>query len=150
MTESGSKAELHLWIAVIALSILTGCGEDQTPCSVHADCSNSRESLEAGRCGPMVACVAGGCIAWCPDTCTDARAEVNPCSDPGHICALSIEQSIEQSIEGPPPTSRCSATEIQCSKRDDCPLYKPGADGEWACEDGICRFPGFHYVYENP
>ena len=118
---------------VVLLVCSLGCGEDATSCEVHADCVSSRESSEAGRCGPEAACVSGKCAAWCPQDCTATEQTVNTC-DEGYVCTVH---------------SRCRATEIECEQADECPSYRPG-DGEWTCESGTCRFPGFAYLYENP
>ncbi len=140
---------LSAFAILTSLMLAPGCGDartesSRTPCAVHDDCWSSTEASEQGRCGPNVACVEGGCIAWCPEQCTVVREDVNPCSEPGWICGEPLN-SVDQ---GQFPT--CRATEIGCESRDDCPKYRPDADGEWACTDGVCRFPDFEYPYENP
>lgn len=111
---------------------------EENECVVHADCWDSPIAQDQGRCGPQVACIEGTCDAWCPDLCEVIDPNVNPCPEPGWICApIAI---------GP----RCSPVEVECQTIDDCPDYRPSPEGSWTCEQGICRFPGFHYLYENP
>ena len=129
----------RLFLAVVMLSILACDSSDENECIVHDDCWNSPVSQELGRCGGTVACVEGVCDAWCPEPCEISDPEVNPCTKPGWICAPFDAT-----------WSRCKPTEVDCETIDDCPDYRPSADGAWTCDEGICRFPGFSYLYENP
>jgi hypothetical protein len=129
-----------LALAALLASCVAGCGDDATPCDVHADCNGSKESLEAGRCGPSSACVDGECIAWCPQRCGPLADDDAPCED-GYVCT--------EPMSGPAGRPICSATEIECEDAAQCPKERPG-DGEWTCEDQVCRFPGFSYLYPQP
>lgn len=121
------------------LVCVAACGDDDaTPCDVHADCVDSKEGLEAGRCGPSSACVAGECVAWCPQPC-GAEADVASCED-GYVCSEPMSGMAGRAI--------CSATEIACDDVAQCPKERPG-DGEWTCDDQVCRFPAFSYLYED-
>jgi len=127
-------------VVAAMLGLWLGCGDDEgTACARHTDCTNSQEAMDVGRCAPEAACVEGHCRAWCPQTCSVALEDVNPCEE-GYVCS--------ESVSGVEPRTTCRATEIACDSADQCPLYRPG-DGAWSCEDNICRFPGFSYLYEE-
>jgi hypothetical protein len=129
----------RLVLAVVLSGVLACDASDETACVVHDDCWSSPISQAQGRCGPQVACIEGVCDAWCPDSCEVTDPDVNPCTEPGWICAP---------VDG--SWSRCSPTEIDCETIDDCPHHRPARNGAWTCDDGICRFPGFSYLYRNP
>lgn len=128
------------FIAALLVAFAAGCGDDATSCDVHADCNGSKESLEAGRCGPSSACVDNECVAWCPQQCGAQADGDEPCED-GYVCTEPMSGTVGRAI--------CSATEIECEDAAQCPKERPG-DGEWTCEDSICRFPGFSYLYPQP
>lgn len=112
-------------------------------CTIHSDCYNSPISREQGRCGPEVACIDGVCDAWCPgDACETTDQAVNACSEAGWICADALAPGFMFGV--------CRATDIWCDSVDQCPKYRPSNEGEWTCEGGYCRFPGFLYLYQNP
>jgi len=125
-----------------------GCGG--TSCKVPADCQNSDEAKELGRCAPQEAiCFHGECRVGCTDTCTALEQEVRPCPG-GSICTES--KSRPNPASGRNPTSTCTRAAIACTSADDCPLVIPPtatASGAWACNEGVCRFPGFRLAYED-
>lgn len=131
-----------LGLLIVTVSACGDGNDERSACVLHADCSSSPEALSLGRCAPEIACVEGGCMAWCAERCSVAREDVNPCTTEGWICA-------ESQSAGTTEFAVCRATEISCSSASDCPKYLPKGDGAWTCESDVCRFPGFAYAYEN-
>jgi hypothetical protein len=127
-----------LLISTLLFASAAGCDDDDaSSCDVHADCTNSKEAFEAGRCAAVAACVDNECVAWCPQRCGTDEADAAPCED-GYVCTEPMSGTVARAI--------CSATEIECEDATQCPKDRPG-DGEWTCEDRRCRFPGFSYLY---
>ena len=114
-----------------------------TPCETASDCAGSAEAEAAGRCGPELACIDGACRAECLGHCeiTPTRFPTNPCES-GGLCDQPAQPTTISS------GFRCTKLPIRCRVATDCPVFKPDA-GDWSCEDGVCRFPGFRYEYED-
>ena len=139
------KALTH-GVAIALSGMLGACAtsgaEKSQPvaCETVDDCSEFAEEL--GRCAPEVYCVDYQCAGACPQACEGVDAFVNPCEDGSYICN-----------EPTGPAERgaryfCTALPIACDAEEDCPLYRPDANGAWECSQGFCRFPGFAYASE--
>lgn len=124
-------------MACVALFPAVGCA--RTSCRVDADCVDSDEARDLGRCAPQDAvCTAGACSVRCTRPCTVERADTNPCPD-GLICNQSATRRPDQGW-----ATYCTRGLVRCQTPADCPTYLPG-DGAWSCDAGTCRFPGFTY-----
>ena len=80
-------------------------------------------------------CSGGTCYADCANSCIAVRTDVNPCPSP-RFCA--------------PALGVCKIIPIRCSSANDCPVYLPplddGGSAAWACDAGICSYPGTDYA----
>lgn len=116
-------------------------GEKQFVCSEHHDCLEAVDA-HPERCAPKDwHCDAGVCKVFCAQPCQVVRQDFNPCDDATLLCnepASGTELSF------------CTGRPIECSSASDCPLFRPSQDGDWTCDsEGVCRFPGFSYAYED-
>lgn len=120
--------------------LITMAACDGDHCSTDADCAGSPASQQAGRCGPEVACVESTCRAECAAfVCKVVRQDENPCPNE-RICTQTAKTVGDE--------GRCTNKPISCRSTEDCPLYRPNANGDWSCDEGICRFPGHRYNWE--
>lgn len=133
---------------LVATATSGGCNK-ATTCSSWQDCQTSDEANELRPCpngdeGATIhvdtSCVQGTCHAECASTCIPYA-----CGKAGAVC------------ETPPPVlpvspsnvvHSCTKNPIACTTAADCPLEKPSEAGEWTCESGFCRFPGFTYAFD--
>lgn len=137
----GARSALAFVVAFgatcLALSPAVGCA--RTSCRVDADCIDSDEARDVGRCAPQDAvCTGGACSVRCTRPCTVERADTNPCPD-GLLCNQSETRRPDQGW-----ATYCTRGLVRCETPADCPIYRPG-EGAWSCDDGTCRFPGFAY-----
>ena len=107
-------------------------------CEVNEDCVDSKavRAFDNYRCGPIdYYCLGAKCHAACEDRCTDVAGTATSCQEP-RVCAP------RRSGE-----SACSMKPVTCETLSDCPVSVPpaAAPGEWACEAGVCVFPGWDY-----
>jgi hypothetical protein len=121
-------------------------GEDglSNTCNVNADCVDSQaaKDIEPIRCGPKdLYCLEGTCHGECRELCEVVRDDMNPCSEPRH-CVRQGDSSDALSF--------CTIMPIPCDTADDCPAYRTvlpeGGQGEWSCDDEVCRYPGVEYA----
>ena len=134
-----------LSVAVALFAPLANCSPEGTRCSVADDCWNAPEGQQLGRCFPKdLACVNGTCRIDCAELCEMIDPKLNPCRDRRQIC----NQSESGRIDHP----YCTRSPIACGSAEDCPLFLPDTAGaetaRWSCDAGVCRFPGFQYVWE--
>lgn len=131
------------WMLICA-SIAMACqfSKDVPNCERHDDCWKSPAAQALGRCAPQVLCESDVCRAWCPEVCSVAQEDVNPCSDQGFVC----NEPRSSSSSTP---SFCVAHPIGCTTAEQCPRYRPSFEHQWECIDGLCRFAGFSYASEN-
>lgn len=142
---------LTLATAGVAATVACG-GEDATPCTSWQDCQDSAEAEALRPCdnggqGAVIhvdtACVRGRCRAECASTCIPYG-----CSTPGAVCETPAPT---RSISPSNVVRSCTKNPIACTTAADCPLEQPRSAtsaGEWSCESGVCRYPGFTYAFE--
>lgn len=133
-------------VLLVALEMLACNGDldaTRTYCASSEECLDSPEVLQAGRCAPMnVYCKNHGCVAHCAEECSTVLASINPCRDQSLICTDSANLDPNSEI------AYCTGRAISCDSVGDCPRYRPFSDGDWSCEEDVCRFPGFKYADE--
>jgi hypothetical protein len=82
----------------------------------------------------------------CAQPCEVIDPQVNPCRDSRLVCS--------QSKSGDNSFPYCASGPLSCTNADDCPIALPpsqtvdSAAPVWSCVDGVCEFPGFHYVWQ--
>lgn len=142
---SAFRSFAALVVCVFAATQSVMCSGSDTPsaCETADDCWNTPEAEGLGRCAPKeAACVRGACRIACPQLCEAVEPNVNPCREPALVCNQSSSGSVDLPF--------CAHAPIACESVDDCPVTRPSTAeaGEWTCEQGVCRFPGFAYVWE--
>lgn len=133
-----------LFALLLVASPLVTCGSSSaaTACRVADECWSAPEAADAGRCAPKeVACVAERCRIDCAQPCEVVDPLVSPCRNPAQVC--------NQSKGGKVSFPYCASAPIACESIDDCPLSIPtgSPDDAWACENKVCRLPGFDYPW---
>jgi len=110
-------------------------------CDTNAECADSpaAQELENIRCaGQEVYCLDQICHAQCLDPCVVARSDINPCTPP-RLCVKVVGS-----------LAFCSIKPAPCAEATDCPDYLPptadGGQAAWACQDGVCEYPGLEYA----
>ncbi len=135
-------------VGVVATATSGGCSK-ASPCTSWQDCQSSDEANELRPCnndnqGATIhvdtACVDGRCQAECASTCIPygCRTPGAVCETPAPVLPVSPSNVVRS----------CTKNPIACTAAADCPLQKTSESGEWTCEDGFCRFPGFAYAFE--
>jgi len=129
------------WLLVVPFLVSFACTPEDR-CSSHDDCWDSHAVQEAGKCAPEAWCEEGICQAKCEALC-HAQDGASSCGG-GLICNQSQSELAHDS------PGRCTRHPIPCETVADCPVVRPTTEsGEWSCEEGICRFPGFSYFTET-
>ena len=112
------------------------------PCRNNAECvgSPAEKQFVGVRCPHETYCLNGSCYVECQSICEVVRSDLSPCGDEG-LCA-DYGQNLFM----------CTRKPVLCRVPANCPAHKPvgssdatGITGDWSCEDGACRFPGFQY-----
>ena len=118
-------------------------GAPASECTNNAACTDSEaaKAIAMKKClEPEVYCLEGKCVGSCADVCVVARADFNPCQQ--GLCAPSP-------YEASAALSFCTMLPVKCATAKECPKVLPpspdGSTGQWSCENGICRYPGFEY-----
>ena len=111
-------------------------------CAQNGDCADSDAARLAMtlRCAwTDLYCLAGKCNAECGKRCQVVITDQNPCTD-GRLCAPLVGSG----------ASFCTIMPIKCMTTSDCPQYLPrdrdGGQSVWACDNGICQYPGWNYA----
>jgi hypothetical protein len=130
--------------------LTSGCGNDDpategktNTCVINDDCADSQaaEDYRLIRCSfKEIYCLGGECVGECQSPCEVARDDVSPCEAPRQCRRTGGSEDV---------IFACTMLPIACESTADCPLYRPsvhgGAQAEWSCEDGECRYPGLEY-----
>lgn len=107
-------------------------GPPSEECETNSDCADSEAArwLINKRCPRQeVYCWQSRCVGECSTRCEVVRVDENSCPSPS-ICGGKDEMQF------------CTWLPIECATAEDCPRVRPG-EGEWTCEVGLCRFPGW-------
>ncbi len=127
---------LRLFAVAVAVAFALGCNKK---CDTHVECLGHGAGNQGERCAPRIDFCRGGlCVSECGvPHCAVLNFYENPC-DEDWLCN-------DQSPAGP----YCTPQLVSCEQPADCPSYLPSEEGEWTCEEGTCRFPGYCYPDED-